>query len=230
MTFRNASFVAAAAWALFIALPRAEAIVVGQIDDFEDGTTDSWANGGIQPVNIANGGPLGLNDNYLQVSSDSSGMNGRLTVFNRNQWLGNYISAGVNEIALDLNNLGTTTVSIHLAFKSATFNGASGYLTTIPVQLAPNSGWQHFSFSITPAAMTAIGGPSAFNTFFSNPAELRIINESGTTSLNGDLIAAEIGIDNIAAIAVPEPGSLILIVAIGGTYLGWTKLRRGLKR
>jgi hypothetical protein len=132
----------------FVALPRATAVTIGQIDTFQDRTTDSWANGGTQPANIATGVPLGANDRFLELTSDGSGANGRLTVFNRNQWLGNYIVAGVNEIDLDLNNFSNVALSIRLAFKAGTFNGAPGYVTTMPFSLAPNSGWQHAVFSI----------------------------------------------------------------------------------
>jgi hypothetical protein len=212
---------------VFGSVPRAAAVNAGQIDDFEDGGLANWANGAVQPINVGSGGPLGLNDNYLQVTSDGSGINGRLTIFNRSQWLGNYVVTGVNEIDLDLNNFGSTTLSIRLAFKSGAFNGASGYLTSTAFSLAPGSGWQHFSFSITPATMTAFGAPSDFNTFFSNPAEFRIINEVGTSDLNGDLITGQLGVDNIAAAAVPEPSVLALVgLSVCGFCVYYKKRRR----
>jgi hypothetical protein len=206
------------------------AVTPGQVDDFEDGGLANWANGAVQPINIGSGGPLGLNDNYLQVTSDGSGINGRLTIFNRSQWLGNYVVTGVNEIDLDLNNFGSTTLSIRLAFKSGAFSGASGYLTSTAFSLAPNSGWEHFSFSIAPATMTAFGTPGDFNTFFSNPAEFRIINEAGTGDLNGDLVTGQLGIDNIAAAAVPEPGVLTLVGLSVCGFCVYYKRRRRLRR
>ena len=57
--------------------------------------------------------------------------------------------------------------------------------------------------------MIAIGGPAAFNTFFSTGnGEMRIINEVGTSNLNGDVAVAQLGVDNIHA--VPEPGTFLL--------------------
>jgi hypothetical protein len=86
-----------------------------------------------------------------------------------------------------------------------------GYLSAA-VNLQPGSGWQHFTFSIASANMIAVGGPSPYNTFFSTGVgDARIINEIGTTSLNGDPIAGQVGIDNIHA--VPESSSAALLTA-----------------
>jgi hypothetical protein len=193
-------------------LNSADAISNGQDDSFQDGTTDGWMNGGtMQPVNIATGGPQGAGDRFMELTADGSGSNGKLTVFNRAQWLGNYTTAGVNEIDVELNNFSGVALSIRLAFKSATFGGAPGYVTTSAFSLAPNSGWQHAFFSITPATMTAVGGPSDFATFFSAPAEFRIINATTTADLNGDNVIGQLGIDNI--VAVPEPSAVFLLLA-----------------
>jgi PEP-CTERM motif len=197
----------------FVALPRATAVTLGQIDTFQDGTTDSWFNGGVQPVNISSGGPLGANDRFLELTADGGGANGRLTVLNRNQWLGNYIASGVNEIDLDLNNFSNVVLSIRLAFKSGTFNGAPGYVTTTAFSLGPNSGWQQAVFSITPATMTAVGSVSPFVTFFTAPSEFRVINAATVGDLNGDNVIGQLGIDNIAA--VPEPSSIMLLGLAG---------------
>ena len=45
---------------------------MNQLDDFEDASTQSWGTGGanpVPPVNISSGGPAGLDDNYLQMTS-----------------------------------------------------------------------------------------------------------------------------------------------------------------
>ncbi|MFL6515150.1 MAG: hypothetical protein ACJ8M1_09025 [Chthoniobacterales bacterium] len=194
----------------FAGLQHLAAITPGQADTFQDGMTANWMNGGtVQPQNISTGGPAGNGDRFMELTADGSGTNGRLTVFNRTQWLGNYVSSGVNEIDLDLNNFSNVTLSIRLAFKSGTFGGAPGYVTTTAFTLAPNSGWQHATFSITAGAMTGVGNPSAFATFFTAPAEFRVINASTTSDLNGDAVIGQLGIDNI--IAVPEADTLVLV-------------------
>jgi len=187
----------------------AHAIVLGQIDDFESGTTLGWATGHIQPV-ITTGGPAGAGDNFLQFTADSSGSNGRLTVFNRAQWLGDYVAQGITEIDLDLENLGATPLTIRLAFKSSTANGAPSYLSA-GFALPADATWHHATFTLSAATMTALGGPAAFDTFFtSGIAEVRIINEAGTANSNGDPVTSTLGVDNIQA--VPEPASPALLL------------------
>jgi len=203
----------------------AHAVTVGQIDNFQDGTLENWSNGynGTPPLNIPNGGPGGAGDRYMQLTAvGGSGPDSRLTVFNRMQWLGNYITAGVNGIDMDLLNPSSVTLSIRIAFKQDTSNGAPGYLSQAFI-LPPDSAWHHALFSITPGTMIPIGGPEPFNTFFTHPAELRIINEMGATNLVGDPVIAQLGIDNIRA--VPEPGTWALL-AVGASVSLMLRRRR----
>ena len=211
-------------WLLLLigGMPLAYAVNSGQIDTFQDGTTDSWTNGhptiGTPPANVGTGGPAGAGDKFLEITSNGAGgTDSRLVAFNRTQWLGNYVAAGITEIDMDLENLGSVTLSIRLAFRGSTFNGAPGYLTTA-FTLAPNSGWQHANFLINASSLTAIGGPAAFSTFFTTgPAEVRVLSEAGTTSLDGDVVTAQLGVDNV--IAVPEPNVGALFIA--GALLVW---------
>ena len=205
---------AANAWPLQTATA---SVVKGQIDDFESGTTLNWANGGApQPLNITTGGPAGANDNFLKVTADGSGSVGKLTVFNRSQWLGNYLGQGINEIDMDLENLGSTPLTIRLAFKSTTSNGAPSYLSA-GFALPADAIWHHAAFQITPGSMIAVSGPTAFSTFFTSEAEMRIINEAGAANSNGDVVVSQLGIDNITAL--PEPSSLILAASGGLAWL-----------
>ncbi|MEP6821989.1 MAG: PEP-CTERM sorting domain-containing protein [Chthoniobacterales bacterium] len=234
-------------FALLIAFPvllfcfarPAGAITLGQVDDFQSADPldrFNWVNGASMVQRINGGGPLGAGDNYLQVTANGAGQGGRLVAQNYNnpfdvppivsQWTGNYLAAGVNRIEFDLNNMSSVTLSIRLAFKTDLSQGSSGYLSA-RVILAPGSGWQHFSISIAPGSLTAIGGPAAYNTFFANGfEELRIINEAGSTNLNGDPVVGVLGIDNIRA--VPEPATIAL--AVGGVLLLGARLRRGKRR
>ena len=70
--------------------------------------------------------------------------------------------------------------------------------------LASTAALAHFFISLAPSDLIAVGGPAPYATFFSNGnGEMRIINAVGTGNLNGEPIAAQLGIDNIRA--VPEP-------------------------
>ena len=192
----------------------ASAVVPGQLDTFQDGTTNDWTNGGLAPpvTNIATGGPGGAGDRYIRLTADGSGAGGRLTTFNFLQWAGDYIAAGITTLEVDLLNQSAVTLSIRFAFRFELVQNAPGYLTA-PMVLLPGSGWQHFSVSITAANVIPVGGPAAYSTFFSNITELRIINEAGTGNLNGDPVIGQLGIDNVHA--VPEPA----ITALAATGL-----------
>lgn len=218
------------ACALLVLAESARAVVFGQVDTFQDGTTMNWANGAPgNLVNIDTGGPAGAGDRYLQLSSNGNlGVGGRLTTFNLQQWLGNYIAQGVNAIEIDLRNTGTTSLNMRLAFKAQNLMNSPGYLSA-PVMLAPGSGWQHFSISLAPANMIPVGGPAPYNTFFSTGiGDARIINEVGTVNLNGDLIVGQVSIDNIHA--VPEPASATLLIGsalplLAAIYFRWIQKR-----
>ena len=219
--------------ALVLSYP-AYAISPGQIDNFQDGTTQNWTNGGVPGVppvvNVPTGGPGGAGDRFIQVTSVASPPGNRLTTFNRDQWLGNYIAAGVTTIEMDLENLSDIQLSIRIAFRVEFSPSSAGYLS-LPMILAPGGGWQHAVFSITEANLIAVGAPPDYITFFtSGIVETRIINEVGSTNLNGDVVVGQLGIDNIHA--VPEPNSFLLgaIGFIAVVVTGLRKKRASLRR
>ncbi len=217
--------------ALSFALSSARAITLGQVDTFQDGTRMNWLNGASAVELINTGGPAGAGDAYIQVTADGGGSGGRLVAQNytfppsfNSQWTGNYLAAGVNAISFDLLNQSSVTLSIRIAFKTEVTQSSPGYLSS-RVILAPGTGWQRFTISIAPGALTAIGGPAPYNTFFQNGfAEIRIIHEVGSSNLNGDPVNARLGIDNIRAVPEPTVTGLALL-GLGG--LGVRAWRRG---
>lgn len=186
----------------------ANAITLGELDDFQGGTTENWANGGpaTDPTNVATGGPAGVGDRFMQMTSDGAGAGGRLTVFNRNQWIGNYNTAAVTQIELDLKNFGASPLEIRLSFKTNTTAGSSGYVSTTAFSISNDGLWHHAIFDLSD--LTGIGGPAALATFFNNPAEMRILHSALPNTVHGDDIVATLGVDNVQA--VPEPGSALL--------------------
>lgn len=204
-------------FALLLVVRSTDAVSNGQTDNFQDGSTMGWQNGeviGAIPVtNIANGGPGGTGDAYIRLSADGSGAGGKLTAFNRDQWLGDYIAAGVTAIEVDLRNEGAVSLTIRLAFKNGPGGGAGapGYMTQAII-LAVGSGWQHVTISLIPANLIAVNNPPAFSSFFIG--EVRFIHSVGTSSLSGTTVVGQLGIDNIHA--VPEPAVTSLLA---GTFL-----------
>lgn len=207
-----------------ITTPVPAALVVGQTDDFQDGTTQGWRSGVVNPnppSNVATGGPLGAGDRYLQiVSTGGVGPGSKLIAFNTAQWAGDYLAAGVTGITMDLKNLGSSPLSMRIGLMSSTLQGSPGYVTSTAFPLPVDGNWHHAVFGLSAADLTGINAPPALSTILSGTAELRILHSAGP-ALNGDNIVGSVGVDNIAA--VPEPATLLLI---SGGLLGVLRRRR----
>ncbi len=209
---------------LFMIQPHiASAITIGQVDDFEDGTRENWQMGqdpatDANITNISDGGPAGLGDNYLEVvSTGRVGPGNKLTVFNQGQWTGDFLSAGVESIEMDLKNFGSSGESLELWLA---INGDGGlFSTSISFVLDENSDWEHAAFSLLSSDLTAVSGfsgPPGSDVLatLGNITELRLI-DSDDPDWNGDTIAATLGVDNITAVGstsvVPEPSTYLLL-------------------
>lgn len=177
-------------------------ITNNQTDNFEDGTVQNWSEGSNSPnppANIADGGPGGTGDNYLQnVSSGGGGAGSKLVMFNTVQWKGDYTSNGVTDISMHMNNLGATNLEMRLAFDG---NGGR-FSSTNAVSLSAGSGWQTVVFPIGPSDLTSVDGGTDVNATLGNVTELRILHNT-SPSWRGASIAATLGVDNITASDIP---------------------------
>jgi len=173
-------------------------VMVGQIDDFEDGTTQGWSEGAVSPnppTNISTGGPAGTNDNYLRnVSTGGVGAGSKMVIFNQNQWLGNYTSQGIVAIRFNARVI-TSNLNLRIAM-----NGLGGTIsTTNSVLVTAGSGWNTVVIPIAQGDMQAVGGASVATTL-SNCTDFRILHRT-TPGYTGDSVAATLEIDNIEALS-----------------------------
>lgn len=194
-----------AACSLVLAQAPAWSLNLGMVDTFQGGVDGGWTAGGaiiIPPTVIPTGGPAGDGDGYLKiVSTGGSGAGSRLAVISGGQWLGNYPAAGVDGITMDLNNLGSSELSLRLWMAGPL--GVSALTTA--VSLPAGSGWQRVSFSLDAASM--IGNPLAT---LASVQQLRLYH--GTSAIfPGDPVVAQLGMDNVTA--VPEPAAAGLLLA-----------------
>jgi hypothetical protein len=202
-------FAGAAAIILAQAAPTRAAITFGQVDDFEDGTLQSWEAGGaanpVGPSNVATDGPAGTDDNFLRLRSDASGAGGKLVVFNTAQWAGDYLGAGVSAIRMQVNNAGSTDLVLRLILTN--FGTGQSLTTVAPVGLASGSGWTAVSFSL--ASSNLAGGNYA--AVMSAVSELNLVHAPAVIDDRrlSPPLTAQLRLDNIAA--VPEPGTALLV-------------------
>ena len=173
-----------------------------QVDDFEDGTVMGWSEGPNSinpPLNVATGGPAGVDDNYLHNDSrGGAGPGSKMVMFNTNQWTGNYIIEGVAQINSDMANIGGFALSMLIAIQGS----GTRYGSTTAVNLTGQ--WQQVSFGLTSGNLSLISGAQPLSIVLTNVDTLRILSSAGGPAWNGDAISATLGVDNI--IAVPEPG------------------------
>ena len=184
-----------------VALP-----LVGRIDDFQDGTAMGWAGG--QPAYtmlfpVIEGGPLGENDAFLQVSV--AGFHLGTKTSNR-AWTGDYLSCGVTAIEMDLAPLDANP---DLRIRLLLFGPGGAFATRthfLPASL-PRGSWTHASFSVKAADLIYVSrGTGRVEDTLSQVTTLLIRHDLETPTLPGNHpphITASIGIDNIEAVLRP---------------------------
>jgi len=191
---------------------------IGQLDTFQDGTTGGWFAGGlgtgavppIPPQVVANGGPQGTGDRYLQITGlGGDGPGSKIAVINVAQWAGNYLSSGISGISMDLKNFGTTDLTIRLLFEDPMMGPpVDQAVTTAGTFLPVGGGWTRAFFPITTSSMTTLSGN--VTTLLGNTTLIRIIDSP--TPTDAVSIVGVLGIDNINANAVPEPSTWLLVI------------------
>jgi hypothetical protein len=210
------------------------AVTIGQVDDFEDGTTQNWVINllgmgspppAALPKNVATGGPAGAGDNFLQLTSTGTqGAGGRLVAINfQNQWQGDFIAAGITGIRMDVQNLGQTDLYLRLLFADPVAGPPTNEaVSTIPILVPAGGGWRSVLFPVTPADLTANMGSAV--AALTNSTEFRIYNNRNFGQ--APPIAASLGVDNITASAIPEPSTFTLLATALASVVAFRKRRK----
>ena len=193
----------------------APGVVLGQVDDFEDGTTQAWVRGAVAPnppSNVPDGGPAGVGDNYLQnVSLGGLGPNSRQVMFNSLQWTGDYLGSGVTLIEADMANFGASALAMRIAIQNGL---GSQYGSTISVALPADGVWRAVSFGVRPTDLTLIAGTSTAEDVLSGVIQLRIVSAAAAPAWVGDVIVSTLGVDNITATTDAQPLPALSVWAI----------------
>jgi hypothetical protein len=201
--------------------PAAFAIAAGQLDDFQDGTTEAWS-GGSSPTNIATGGPDGANDRYLQISTNGFNLGARNTL----QWTGNYLVAGVDELQFDLNNFGPNPVAVRVSLAGPL--ASTMFTSTIATVLPAGSGWMTVSFGISASDLTRTVGTGTYAQTLGGVTTLLIRHDPDPISPPGQTnpVTATLGIDNV----LPEAGSPLVSALLAAGLIASPRARRARAR
>lgn len=206
--------------------------IPGQVDTFEDGTTQGWRinllglgspPAAALPTNVPTGGPGGTDDNYLQLTAlGVPDAGGRLVAMNFDpRWTGDYLAAGVDSLVMDVNNLGATDLALRLLLERTEGGPPTDIaLTADAVTVASGGGWTRVTFRIGSADLLALTG--TVDAVLGSVSLIRLVH-SPEPEFPGPPVSALLGVDNITA--VPEPGSIGLLAA-GLAGLGLRARRR----
>ncbi len=176
-------------------------VSAGQIDDFQDGTVQSWIIGGgpNPPTTFPNLGPAGTGDFALEYTSlGGTSAGSRMVFFSSSaQWSGNFITEGIVEIQLDALAL-TNDLNLRLGFQGPL---GARMVSTNPVFLEAGTGWTSIALSLNVADFTMVQGPPT-----STPADvlaavstMRILSNATIDNWKGEEIVATLRVDNITA-------------------------------
>ena len=187
------------------------------IDDFSDGSPLNWTKGSQHassdlPANIPDGGPSGGGDNYLSYTADTSV---RMIIFNRDkQWSGDYVSAGVKAIQMDVRNDSDSEFQLRMGFNNAVGRAGTWWVSGEAVVVPASSEWVTVVIPVSQSALTRVFGSDDYTSVMSDVRSVRILS-SALPDYRGDRIDGTLCLDNISVSAepapyVPEAGSLMV--------------------
>jgi hypothetical protein len=180
-------------------------IVLGQMDDFEDETTRNWffgSDNGPSAGTPTLGSDTITGNKFLLVDADGSNMDGKLVIQNDNQWSGDWSAAGIKNIEMDLKNLSAHPLEMRLALVNVDEDGnmTGGCTSTVAESVAPNSvDWQHVSFAVEASDFSCSLEVDIID-LLADVSMLRLLHNTDT-DYNGEAIVAQLGVDNLTAIA-----------------------------
>ena len=198
-----------------LAQPARGAITLGTVSDFEDGTTQGWG-GGAAPTNIADGGPGGLGDNFLQV-----GNGGNWATHNTGPDFSGVIGAGVTSIEVDMMRPPDGVPQVHQVVHMRLVllgPGTGDRWTSSASTIIPEDGvWRTYRFSTLESDLIQVQGASSYAAMAGNVDRV-MFRHDPTGSAQGTPLRGLVGLDNIRVI--PEPASGLLGLIAGALMLG----------
>lgn len=194
-----------------LALTSAQGVVLFQLETF-DGPT-GWTAGSPHPSPPSiqpDSGPLGTGDSSLVINAaPGSGAGSRLATYNRTDWTGDYLGAGISALTMDLRNQSPNASQIRVGL-----NGPGGWFVTEAQPLGVFSTWTSVEFDLTADSLLSAGGGDARATL-AGVTELRILHNADV-DFRGGPGQRTLRVDNL--FAVPEP-EIPLLAGLGAVFL-----------
>ena len=196
-------------------------IMPGVLDDFEDGTLGGWAPPAGNTSNVP-GGPVG-STRALEIRSA-----GRLAAFDAGADIAGVIDPSVVAIEVDMSR--SASAADPLEIRLVLFGpGTANRWTSTQAQLLPADGlWRTYSFSILESDLTQVAGGNSYSDLTSDLNRIMFRHNSGAPSAVGTPVSfgeSPFFIDNVTAVAVPEPGSLVVVGMAGLLSLAGVRRR-----
>ena len=148
------------------------------------------------------------------ISSGFLGAGGKMVMWNRGpQWTGDYLGNGFQAIVAQMANFGPGDLfmGIGISDTPTTFPpGCSGNCFVSPtIFLPPDGQWQNVAFSLLPSDLIPIGATTVpADQVLQNVAELRILSSPTGPSWQGDIVASQLGVDNLGVVlSNPAPSA-----------------------
>ena len=204
---------------------------------------DGW--GGGADGEISTVGAINAGDPYMRKEIDLDGGGGykaRMvvrrptdpTVIASDPWLGDYISKGIQRVELDVKNSSESdTVFLRLAISNVAnpqISTGTWWVSTTYYNLSPEGQWEHVSFNLLESEMQRVGtvnsdtpGTDSFEETLSNLRGFRFISNGNGYSAIGAEYSGVIGMDNIELIAIPEPSSIAIILAVVAGFIVFSR-------
>ena len=183
-----------------------------QVNTFQAGNVAAWTNGDriTDPAIVAAGGPAGASDAFLRVTANGGGGPGsKLITFNQSAaWSGNFTTAGVNAISMDLKNFNTFPLSMRIGLEET---GGTWYVLNPAFTLPADNAWHTATFNLAAANFSTVTGGTPLATGLTRVREFRILHNP-SVDYRGAAVSASFGVDNIRA--VPEPAATLLLAPL----------------
>ena len=232
MTCHVAIFFSVLGICVWIVQP-ASAATLGMFEDFQDGTVGDWT---IDVEVVPDAGPNGSGDNALQVNANGLGGSGsRLLAQNLGTWLGDFASAGITRIALDVRNPNTGQAAFDLALRIGVAGptgvggrgGTGDTYVTDPFTIPADDAWHEVVFDLTADGLNPVGFGTDAAGALANVTNFRILHNLDETYV-GALVAGSFLVDNITALGpvIPEPTTQALLIGCAITLLSSVSRRR----